>query len=134
MIFEVKGDLNLLFSQVDSHPERNEQVVLVLDPSTGTQVLTREEACSLLPSPCEPFGCIEDFVVEGLALYYRPDQVVRLKGRLYLVGQAAVCREDEDGNRWSLTGRDICRVMGYTREHSTLLCVDGQKIPVLPLE
>ncbi len=76
---------------------RNEQVVLVLDPGVGPQVLTREEACSLLPSPCEPFGCIEDFVVEGLALYYRPDQVVRLRERLYLVGQAAVCREDEDG-------------------------------------
>ncbi len=134
MIFEVKGDLNLLISQVNAHPERNEQVAMVLDPSAGPQVLTREEACSLLPSPCEPFGCIEDFVVEGLALYYRLDQVVRLKGWLYLVGQAAVCREDEDGNRWSLTGRDICRVMGYAREHSTLLCVDGQKIPVLLLE
>lgn len=134
MIFEAKGDLNLLISQVNAHPERNEQVVMVLDPSTGTQVLTREETCSLLPSPCEPFGCIEDFVVEGLALYYRPDQVVRLKGRLYLVGQAAVCREDEDGNRWSLTGRDICRVRGYGREHGTLLYVDGQKIPVLFLE
>jgi len=134
MIFEVKGDLNLLIPQVNSHPKRNEQVVMVLDPSVGMQLQTSEETCDLMPSFYEPFVCAEDFVVEGLALYYRPDQVVRLRGRLYLVGQAVVCREDEYGCFWSLTGEDICQVMGYAREHSTLLCVDGQKIPALPLE
>ena len=96
-------------------------------------MLTCAEACELMPSFYERFDCIEDFAGSDLTLYYRADQVLKLDGRVFLLGAAVVCRENEDCDLLSLTGDDIYRTFCYASDNEATLCGDGKEFPAMLL-
>ncbi|MCD8146762.1 MAG: hypothetical protein LUD84_05720 [Clostridiales bacterium] len=119
----------------ESNPEGDDKkIVMVLRPGKEPKVLTCGEACELMPSFYERFDCIEDFAGCDLTLYYRADQVLKLDGRVFLLGAAVVCRENEDCDLLSLTGDDIYRTFCYASDNEATLCGDGKEFPAMLLE
>ncbi|MCD7880160.1 MAG: hypothetical protein LUG47_00485 [Clostridiales bacterium] len=119
----------------ESEPEGDDKkIVMVLRPGRESKVLTSAEACELMPSFYERYDCIEDFAGSDLILYYRTDQVLKLDGRVFLLGAAVVCRENEDCDLLSLTGDDIYRTFCYASDNEAILCGDGKEFPAMLLE
>ncbi|MCD7857857.1 MAG: hypothetical protein LUG55_08690 [Clostridiales bacterium] len=112
----------------------DKKIVMVLRPGKEPKVLTCGEACELMPSFYERFDCFEDFAGSDLTLYYRADQVLKLDGRVFLLGAAVVCRENEDCDLLSLTGDDIYRTFCYASDNEAILCGDGKEFPAMLLE
>ncbi len=131
MIFEAKGDLNLLFTQVNSHPERNEQVVLVLDPSAGPQVLTREDSREVL-DVFEGDEVVARFPHLNLMLACKPDAIHTAAGRQYLTGTAVVF--DALGSAAvSLDQKELRQIRHILETHCKTIICDGQPARALPL-
>lgn len=123
------------YSPEESEPEGDDKkIVMVLRPGKEPKVLTCAEACELMPSFYERYDCIEDFAGSDLTLYYRTDQVLKLDGRVFLLGAAVVCRENEDCDLLSLTGDDIYRTFCYASDNEAALCGNGKEFPAMLLE
>ncbi|MCD8383318.1 MAG: hypothetical protein LUC30_10500 [Clostridiales bacterium] len=135
MVEQFIRDVFCSFRPDESKEEpEDKKIVMVLRPGREPKVLTCAEACELMPSFYERFDCIEDFAGSDLTLYYRTDQALKLDGRVFLLGAAVVCRENEDCDLLSLTGDDIYRTFYYASDNEATLCGDGKEFPAMLLE
>ncbi|MCC8028517.1 MAG: hypothetical protein LIO75_01735 [Lachnospiraceae bacterium] len=120
-------------SEPDDEEENSddEKITVQLFGAEPPEVMTFGEAFLDFGDFPEEFERLDDFMGEGLTLYYDPDEVERFSGKMYLTGAGVVCSRDEDDELCSLSGEDIYLTLGWAERQRVTLSRNGEKIPAL---
>ncbi|MCD8216762.1 MAG: hypothetical protein LUD01_01725 [Clostridiales bacterium] len=120
-------------SELDDEEENSddEKITVQLFGAETPEVMTFGEAFLDFGDFPEEFERLDDFMGEGLTLYYDPDEVERFGGKVYLTGAGVVCSRDEDDELCSLSGEDIYLTLGWAERQRVVLSRNGEKIPAL---